>query len=236
LGSGTLINAEKVKGVLTAAHVLKVVLKEREIGLLEFPVRPDQSQRLRIETHDLYHVHIGDDPFGEEGPDIAFIRIPPTLADALAANSSFINFAKQAASAFTSPPENSESIDAVLGAIGKWQQPPRDVAKLRITGLGGLHNVGTAKEIAPAHDLDRYQFDPLPAIDFRLPDTYGGTSGGGLWRAYTNSQKHLLQLRLLGVAYYETGDDQPKIICHGPKSVYESLTQRMKEEWPDDLG
>ncbi|WP_156380982.1 hypothetical protein [Pseudolabrys sp. Root1462] len=236
LGSGTLIDAGSVKGILTAAHVLQVILREREIGLLEFPVRMEQSQRLRVEIRYLDHVHMGDGPFGEEGPDLAFLRIPITLAEALAANSSFANFEKQAASAFAPAPlEASESIDAVLGTIGEWKEPVRDVANLRVTTLSGLHNVGVVTEIEALHGFDRYQFDPLPENGFRLPVSYGGTSGGGLWRAYTNNEKHLKQLRLLGVAYFQTGGIDRKIICHGPKSVYQALRAQMYEKWPREL-
>jgi hypothetical protein len=249
LGSGTLVQYGPICGVLTAAHVVEKVFKQTEIGFLEFPARRYQAQRLRIETTYLDFVQIGDGPFETKsemvailGPDIAFVRLPITLADALTANSSFVNFAKQFSTAFVQPPENSESIDAVLGTVEEWSEPLYKDGPLVVTGIGGLHNVGTAKEIEPIGGLDRFEFIPLPENDFHLPKSYGGTSGDGLWRAYVvkedTVQKRLAQLRLVGVAYFQTGGEpsERRIICHGPKSIYEKLARVMKEKWPDEVS
>ena len=50
IGSGTRISFGTFEGVLTAAHVLDEIKKVGEVGILEFPVRRDQMQRLRVQV------------------------------------------------------------------------------------------------------------------------------------------------------------------------------------------
>ena len=67
LGSGTLIRFGNITGVLTCAHVLEALLGEEEIGILCFPVRATQIQRLRLSMATTDHVVIGAPPWSESG-------------------------------------------------------------------------------------------------------------------------------------------------------------------------
>ena len=76
LGSGTLFRFGNITGVLTCVHVLEALLGEEEIGILCFPVRATQIQRLRLSMETTDHVVIGAPPWSESGPDLAFLRLP----------------------------------------------------------------------------------------------------------------------------------------------------------------
>ena len=76
LGSGTLIRFGNVTGVLTCAHVLEALLGEEEIGILCFPVRATQIQRLHLPMATTDHVAIGDPALSFSWPDLAFLRLP----------------------------------------------------------------------------------------------------------------------------------------------------------------
>jgi len=233
-----LISFGRLEGILTAAHVLDEVKKVDEIGLLAFPVRPTQSQRSRLHFKHVDWVKIAKEPYSERGPDLAFLKLPVKTASELKANSSFVSFQKQSALAFTNPPAETETLDAVIGVIADWcDDEPVAQGPLDVTTIRGLLNVGTATDIDSQDGCDRLQFNPLPTEDFGLPESYGGTSGGGLWREFTqirsDQKKYLVQLRLLGVAFYQSDvkDGSRSIICHGPKSIYERLPAAIREKW-----
>ncbi len=71
-----------------------------------------------------------------------------------------------------------------------------------------------------------------------MPRTYGGMSGGGIWRAafslsaeetvfaVENPQRDIV---LSGVAFYQTGLEGRQIIGHGPKSLYATLPDWSRE-------
>jgi hypothetical protein len=123
------------------------------------------------------------------------------------------------------------------GVIESWRRDQIAQPSLIITPVEALGNVGTAVEIGPTGACDRFEFTPLESQDFTPPDTYGGTSGGGLWRSFRRKNPdgsiHFDETRLLGVAFFQSGkaEGQRKIICHGPKSVYGVLAERIREKW-----
>jgi hypothetical protein len=78
LGSGTLIRFGNITGVLNCAHVLEALLGEEEIGILCFPVRATQIQRLRFDNKlalnagwdlEMLSLEIGE--LGEAGFDLS---------------------------------------------------------------------------------------------------------------------------------------------------------------------
>lgn len=81
LGSGTLVELAGVRGIVTAAHVLKALQEQDHVGIVRFGGGLN-NQRLRLSVELLDSVAIGGEEAGEAGPDIAFIRLPPeeTLA------------------------------------------------------------------------------------------------------------------------------------------------------------
>jgi len=67
-----------------------------------------------------------------------------------------------------------------------------------------------------------------------IPKSFGGVSGGGVWRTMWNcdsDQTRFVVSNLIeecvfvGVCFYETGEDDRQLIAHGPGSIYERLSR-----------
>lgn len=247
LGSGTLIKFGRLYGILTAAHVVDKLKKEKEkgleeIGLVQPTTRPAQLQGIRVLADAIDGVQIGEKPYGEFGPDLAFIRLPDQTAGALRANSSFLNFLQEATLSNSFPPEGTKLYDFVIGVVAELGAAEPDTSKgLDMGKIVGLMNQGTTTEIAASGGYDRFKFTPSPDPNFSPPKSYGGTSGGGLWQVFAESlpggRERLVQARLLGVAYFksEPVNDFRIIICHGPRSIYCGMAEKIRERWKDEV-
>jgi hypothetical protein len=243
LGSGTLVSLGTLNGILTAAHVLENLQTVEEIGFAEFTIRPAQPQGLRFPTKAIDSVKIGGQPYSGFGPDLAFIRLPDHIVATLKVNSSFLNLVQQARMSSSSLQAGAERHDVVVGGIEEWGTvEPDESAGLDMGIVTGLMNEGRAIEIAAYDGYDRIEFIPQPEPGFPLPRTYGGTSGGGLWQLYGQSMddgtRHLVQSHLSGVAFFQSDiiDGSRTIICHGPKSIYGKLLDKIRARWNDDAA
>jgi hypothetical protein len=261
LGSGTLVSFGKLYGVLTAAHVLGALQTVKEIGFAEFTIRPSQPQGLRFPISEFFAtsskaidaVAIGGlSNESECGPDLAFIRLHDHVAAGLKANSSFLNFVEQAEMSNSFPPADAGRCDIIIGAIQQWaaDAPDASVGVLDMGLITGLMNEGNVIEIATHDGYDRLEFLPLsnqevfpPLASQQIfpPKSYGGTSGGGLWRMYAETmadgKERLVRSRLLGVPYFaKKTNDLLTIICHGPQSIYLRLLEKVRSRWKDELG
>jgi hypothetical protein len=246
IGSGALVNFGKMAGVITAGHVWEKIEERRkdqnveEIGFVHFPSRNNQLQGPRVRIDHLAAVSYPNKGEDDLGPDLAFIKLPVPTANALRANGSFFDFTRQQALALSAPPANTDQHDAVLGMVARWTQAPVDKGNLRSTTLQAIHNVGKAIPLEDGrNNFDRLLLSPEPESGFALPDSYGATSGGPLIRVFTESGTlNLVELRLLGIAYFETDKGDPvnnRIVCHGPRTLYNLLPKKIRERWPDEI-
>jgi hypothetical protein len=76
------------------------------------------------------------------------------------------------------------------------------------------------------------------SYDSGLPRSYGGMSGGGLWRVYLEKvgKDVIVKERMLyGVAFYQRFLRGKKglVVCHGPQSVYGMLVDAIRKKWND---
>src|SRR5262249_47039376 len=240
MGSGTCVRFGKLRGILTADHVVDKWDPDSEVGLVQFPIRENQFQRTRLPRKYLDEVRVGFKPYDDMGPDIAFVKLPLVEGGGIEAASSFFDFEKQRELAFKSPPHNSDQFNFVAGIIEKWQGQPSVQGQMAKTVINGLLNMGDAVPISGGRDgYDRLRFTPIPEEGFALPPTYGATSGGGLMRLFLEKgTKNMIELRLLGPVYYETAPKEGAVrdlICHGPRSVYERLARKIGAKWSDEI-
>jgi hypothetical protein len=234
MGSGTLMSFGTFGGILTCAHVLEALLQINEIGIVCFPVRPDQFQILRVRTSDISHVAIGQPPWTERGPDIAFLRLPAVTMIELGAVASIIDAPGQYTAVTGIEPNPRHNVEVVSGVIDEWTGATKVTGTVATTPFELLLNGGRALSVSDAHGHDLIDFEPVPATGFELPATYKGTSGGGLWRLYTEKNGEasfsLIQRRLVGVAFWETAGTR-HIICHGQRSLYGHLFTAIQRRW-----
>jgi hypothetical protein len=66
-----------------------------------------------------------------------------------------------------------------------------------------------------------------------LPKSFGGTSGGGLWRAYLNVDEDgsytEVETRLCGIASYQ--QDAMHIVCQGFERIEQALVVTIHRRW-----
>ena len=200
-----------------------------------------QPQAMRLPPGQLDYVKIEERPYGPLGPDLAFLKLRDETAEALGTHCSFLNLPKEAQLSKAPPPNDVKETDIVFGLVGKWDDddPSGVLDKGVITALA---NLGTIDALPSHAGFDRLQFTPGNSPEIQLPRSYGGTSGGGLWRLYTeklaNGEDHRVQARLLGIPYYEIylPDRSPNIICHGPNSIYKFLMNDVCSRWPKETA
>jgi hypothetical protein len=255
VGSGTLVSLRTLHGILTARHVVAGLRKLglSEIGLAHSHSLTDaQPQRMLLPMPRIEEMmNIGSEPDSEFGADLAFIKLPNQTAETMKARFSFLNLLREAELLKLSAPDGTSQRDFVFGVVADWTVNEPDPSKGIETGLISiLMNEGHTIEIKAHDGWDRLQFTPLPRQDFSPPlpkeksfppKTYGGTSGGGLWRRFveptTDGKGRFVQSRLLGVPYWEKPLGSPEvIICHGPDSIYRRLPEEIFNRWKENTA
>lgn len=234
IGSGTLVRIGKTRGILTAAHVWKVVEQQERVGFYVNAYRRTEIQSSFEDTDKLVAKVIGDSTGDEMGPDIAFLKLSDLCAATLEMLGTFLNADRHQAvlAAQTSTPFI--QYDAVVGIVAEWEPSVTMRGKSKVIKLEALTNIGSTSMMSAGHGgCDRLEFTPVPEPGFVLPKSYGGVSGGGLFRVVADREM-AVAVALHGVAYWETEKDSPtnKIVCHGPQTIYETLVPSIKQRWP----
>jgi hypothetical protein len=238
LGSGTLARYPRVRGIITCAHVLQSLLRPGvEIGVVCFPTRKGQLQMTRLDMSKTDHVIVGTYTETEFGPDLAFLRLPESVFATLESLASSIDATRHRENALAGEPDDGKNrVELVCGIIEE-RSTTRTEGNMAVTTFEGLLNVGRVVNKTTANSLDLYSFQPVPGPDATPPKSYGGTSGGGLWRVYTDPQDDgthkLAQARMVGVAFWEKPvDAELYITCHGQQSVHHLLYDEVMKKWP----
>jgi hypothetical protein len=234
LGSGTLIKHGGVFGVLTCGHVWKAVSQEAEIGIMCFTVRGRSGPALRLGVKLLNPICFGDAPWHWTGPDIAFVRLPASTESHFRSVATVRDLQRQidllTSGAFNRPGEH-----AVAGIVDEWTTPGAVRANRKSISYTALVSLGSIRRrFMFAVDHDEWIYKPEPPPETDLPGSYGGTSGGGLWRFNVDrvDDTEKLHALLVGVAHYET--PKRNIVCAGPASVYRKILDEMRARWPSD--
>ena len=234
LGSGTLIRFGNIVGILTCAHVRQALLDEIEVGIFCFQVRARQPQRQRLNMAKTDSIAIGARPWGESGPDLAFIRLPaPDLGD-ISSVATIVNGDLHRQNFAAGDPEGTGKLHFMHGVIAEETTPPvidhTPNGYIATTTFQTVLNVG--KVFVDDENTDRFRFQPVSSGNI-LPESYQGTSGAGLWRYYLAGENFsLVQARLIGVAYWEKPiDGELHVIGHGQTSIYETLFNAICQKW-----
>ena len=214
-GTGTLVFYEDAHYILTAAHVWHKVLKGADkVGIT---LRETYDHTCLIERENIIVSGLRrPSSWKEWGPDLIFLRIPDVRVGEIEAFRVFYRLGTQ-----EKPVPGGEFTEARLllgtpGALGTYRQNHASVQ-------------ATPFWVAPPVRHDHDGFDYLD-VQARLPppstvDSFGGVSGGGLWRVKVYSDPATGQLDstaiLEGVAFYafDVQGGAGTVRCHGPKSI-----------------
>jgi hypothetical protein len=228
LGSGVLVSIEGRRGILTAGHVAAAYEKLPEVGLIRF-VAGGQLRRM-LKLGDTQTIILqSSDTFTESKAvfDLAFTQLPPDAASLIEAQGVFLNIEKNRTKMEARAPAEGKHVDAMLGLIAEFSQQPFIEGKEFISPMRGVLHTGHI--CAQQNGLLTVE-----AMDYNLdelPKSFGGMSGGGLWRIYfveDEKESNIIATMLCGIASWQI--DQRNIACQGWDRIDEALIPAVREK------
>lgn len=211
IGTGTLAVARKQHGILTAAHVWERLKSVAKVGIT---MTDNIDHRFPIDVSTIVPTTLSSPAWDEKGPDVAFLRIPDVLVGQIEAYHVFEDLEK--------PPKKlgAEALECwmAVGAPGELGTLTETHASLAINGSLVMNPQYLSG------DPDYYEFE-VDTWGPGIPKSYGGFSGGGLWRVpvYLSPSTGDVDwaLRLKGVMFWQFAQkgDRRVIRCHGPETI-----------------
>jgi len=239
-GSGTLVFAGRVFGILTAAHVLSELPESGEVGLVTLAGQERQFRKLTIEMSETKRISLRPKDFGPDGPDIGFLRLPESSLGWLQAINSFYNLTKTCEDLLADIAPGPDFTHAVVGMIGDRTKSILENG-LRKKGFEAVFSDGNIVGTRHANGYDLLSFLPNLYPDTQLPGDFRGTSGGALWRVYIGKKDASYQAigkRLWGVPFYQSLPDsngRRTLTCHNPNAIYTSILDEITKLWPNEV-
>jgi hypothetical protein len=223
VGTGTLAVAGESHGILTAAHVWKVIKPALKVGIT-MTERIDHRYAIELSTIIPSVLGGGESVPEERGPDLAFLRIPDGLIGEIEAYHTFENLQRPIQKLGV------ESLESwwAIGTPGELGTFTETHASVEIDG----------SPVNPKYlsgNPDYYEFE-MDTQGPGIPSSYGGFSGGGLWRVPIYSSPATGQIdwgqRLTGVMFFQFPpvNNRRVIRCHGPKTIASLLELVAKNE------
>lgn len=239
-GSGALVTVGSIHGILTAAHVLVELPEKGRVGLVRFPMRQPIALRQTIDMDYAEKLVIRADSWTDNGPDLGFLKLSPEDVGTIKARNLFFDLGMKRDSILSGKLPDPPFFDGISGMIAEWTAdltPEREYA--RVKSFGAMYGIGRVVKEHEASGFDLLDFEVTygPGVD--SPSSFGGMSGGALWRVYcsdnNNSHPIVLDKVIVGVAFYQSEVVQQKriITCHGPQSIYGRLIDAIRERWPE---
>lgn len=214
-GTGVLIKHRELHGILTCAHVDKYLRElNQPVGLVPFNSRLAQ-QFGTLNMEEVFTYAAGEEPWAKGDDDISFIHLPAHLVGNIKRDCVFLDAEKN----FSKPePDDCSSLiqtHSVFGLVEQFTGATTRQNGRATTLLRGVLTSGVLRNFEALTATLEHSEENLPD----LPDSFGGTSGGGLWRVYT--RKHdkggfeAIHHRLIGIASREDKGPPPRITCQG---------------------
>jgi hypothetical protein len=229
LGSGVLATIEGRRGILTCGHVAEKFEKKHEVGLISFSAGKQHKFALRF---DLNLIMASSHSFeeSEEVLDLAFTLFPPELAISIeAAKGVFLNIANNELKMGAFASSRGKFVDAILGMVGEFSDEPCVEGREITSNLHGSLYTG---RICPVGN-GLLVFEPRDTPE-KLPKSFGGMSGGGVWRIYYDqegSDTVLADYMLCGIASWERREEK-KITCQGWDRIDQALIPEVRKTLP----
>jgi len=229
IGSGTFVSILNIFGIITAAHVINILIEEKSLarpyslGL----IIKDYPHNYAIPSNYLEVINIAKGQIDADGPDLGFIVLPNSEVGTIKATKNFHNLDKNRECILAKPPKFNAGPWAICGVPDEKTVVERHEEEsilnkryFMFCGVGSIYNTFMAGgydyyDIRVKHDLS-----PI------IPDSFGGVSGGGLWqiplRRSSEQTIEPIEYILSGVAFYQTERTglYRSIKCHGRNSIY----------------
>ena len=228
MGSGTFVTIGDMAGILTAHHVANQFLTSDGLGLTLI----ENEQNATIPWKHIRHIEVATPVNDEHGPDLSFLVLPKPNLEGIMANKSFYPL---------SPiqKDNQAKRDPwfVYGTIGeRTTKESPNKGFVEVKGYYGFGGMTFAENIFSKGEFD-YVEVKADYGERDTPRSFGGMSGGGLWRApllINDDEKIVAKGHFLsGVIFYQTSlkDGARFLRCHGPESlnvVYDAVIAQTK--------
>ena len=233
-GTGTLVNVDGTRCIITADHVIEHICRRDRIGLLI-----DWHGGLRrcvFERNVLRFVRLPRGPTPDTGPDLGAILLPLS-GEAIGTLRSFKNFYNLTMRIDRFSGRYlplSEGVWIPCGVLGEGSQVlSPTIGFANVTGHWALMGAATAPL---GSFLDGYDYLDLRAQigDTDVPDTFGGASGGGLWQVriaqHPDGRLEVHEVIFSGVIFYESAvkDGMRILRSHGRVSVHERVVEAIR--------
>lgn len=230
LGSGVLASIEGRRGILTCGHVAEAYTNLTEIGLVRFVAGSGQQRRM-LQLGDTQTAIIqSSDSFSEkkEVLDLAFTILPPDAATSIEAHGVFLNIEKNRAKMEALAPSEGKHVDAMLGLVAEFSETPYVEGREFISPMRGVLHSGHVC----AQDNGLLTFEAMKYNRHELPESFGGMSGGGLWRIYfveNECETKIAATMLCGIASWQI--DDTTIACQGWDRIDQALVPNIREKF-----
>lgn len=232
-GSGTLVQADGAKGILTADHVLDEL---PEFFGVVLPT-PSGKKHQRMILQAAKRIRVGRGADQSKGPDLALIVLSSVDVTKLEAQGAvFYNLAVRRAQMLGQPPRLDQRSALILcGMVGERTRettpPPGFERAMSFNGTFGPVVLAATRQEG---DYDYLSVEVAYDGVYTGPTSFKGCSGGSIWHAELKRSADgtvtVGDPLLCGVPFYETGNDAGRglIECHGVKSVYESAVNALQ--------
>jgi len=236
LGSGTLIKCGNRFGILTAHHVV-----HRSRPPLDLSASSSQELKLVImeRVHDfnvpvkyLNEIEVGVPVSDEGGPDLTFLELPSIdKIGSLKAIKSFWNLDHDTEKRLASTINNS-GVWVIMGLpneLEKIQIESEEVKTIQ-SKLEGFFGFAISERRYKFNDFDFVKIPVKYGGKDTPPSSFGGVSGGGLWKVDIFQSKDKSEWGYknpvyCGIPFYEqeTEDGDLLITCHYAESIYKNV-------------
>jgi hypothetical protein len=245
LGSGTLVKLDGLLGILTAEHVLNPPDREKfnNDSSSQVMQTTDNDGRIgarwiKVQYLDWWRTSRENNQWG---PDLGFILLPAAdpFTRSLDAKKTFCDLSFRTTDKLRAGSSKS-GFFAFAGYIDEERRPipPSHGFDGGEILYGYAFPTGPRENPIepPENGYDYIELGTDRASSTTMPNSFGGVSGGGLWKVEINSRdgmpgnEELGEVTFCGVVYYEyeINTQNPYVRCHGPVSVYERLVPDLR--------
>lgn len=230
IGSGTLIQVQGNYGILTAHHVASKLKNCTQLGIAISAHLPTMDIHKYVFDPKMLHiVDVGMPQKRKEfnRPDLAVMVFLHLDIGWLKAIKSFINIARSRQKILSEPfdPEHPNCVlSGIPGMKTKVVGPAHGYSRVYV--YENILGYTRIEKYWIEDDFDYFEVSVIYDEGADLPRTFGGVSGGGVWRVKIEQTEdgkyHSGGPMLSGVACWEKPEKENRlhIICHGWRSIY----------------
>ena len=221
LGSGVLIAAAGVKAILTAHHVVQVLPKTGRLCVM----LEKTSEPHTLDTAGLVFLPIARGSRDADGPDLGAVVLAPHLAGSIAAKKVFFNLDRRRDELLSEPPNVRDGVWFAQGFLEERTVATEDPDGGTTTRFYNFSGIGGPDGPVERGGYDYYEYPVTHESRSEAPVSWGGMSGGGVWRVPLGRENGQVVPRhpvLSGVLFYQrpTTATECGVVAHGPRSVY----------------